>query len=104
MSASGSAANTDSMAPGPRSFSRATAFWVAGLAGSVQDLISVISRSARKLVKKLIQPFRKATPAPLPRASAPITLIRHVGAEALTHPAAGLRASLRPVGNAEIMP
>src|SRR5581483_4824578 len=33
-------------------------FCVAGLAGSVADLISVTRRSARKFVKKLIQPFR----------------------------------------------
>ena len=59
LSASGSAANTDSMAPGPTSFSRATAFCVAGLAGSVDDRISVISRSARKFEKKLIQPVRE---------------------------------------------
>jgi hypothetical protein len=38
--------------------SLATALWVAGLAGLVDERISVISRSARKFVKKLIQPFR----------------------------------------------
>src|SRR5204863_3830290 len=59
LSASGSAANTDSMAPGPTSFSRAIAFWVAALLGSFDDRISVTSRSARKFVKKLIQPFRR---------------------------------------------
>src|SRR5690242_16611492 len=58
LSASGNAANTGSMAPEPRSFSFAIDFCVAGLAGSVAALISVTSRSARKFVKKLIQPFR----------------------------------------------
>ena len=58
LSASGSAPNTASIAPGPTSFSRAIAFCVAGLDGSVADRISVTSRSARKFVKKLIQPFR----------------------------------------------
>src|SRR5437879_2145521 len=66
LSASGSTANTASMAPGPSSFSLATAFCVAGLAESVEDLISVTSRSARRFVKKLIQPFRRAQ---LPHAS-----------------------------------
>jgi hypothetical protein len=42
------------MAPGPRSFNRATAFCMTGLPASVDDRISVISRSARKFVKKLI--------------------------------------------------
>jgi hypothetical protein len=51
------------------------AFWVSGLAGSLEDRISVISRSARKLVKKLIQPFGKGTPARLPRAKASSTPI-----------------------------
>jgi len=59
LSASGSAANTDSMAPGPTSFSRAIAYWVAALLASFDDRISVTSRSARKFVKKLIQPFRR---------------------------------------------
>ena len=58
LSASGSAPKIGSIAPGPGLFSFATAFCVAGLAGSVVDRISVISRSARKFVKKLIQPFR----------------------------------------------
>src|ERR1700682_5985559 len=76
LSASGRAANTASMAPGPTSFSRATAFCVAAPVGpppptpppafcvaapveSFEDRISVTSRSARKFVKKLIQPFRR---------------------------------------------
>src|ERR1700730_7804694 len=59
LSASGRAANTASMAPGPTSFSRATAFCVATPVGSFEDRISVTSRSARKFVKKLIQPFRR---------------------------------------------
>src|SRR3974377_1392976 len=57
LSASGSAPSTVSMAPGPTSFSRATAFCVAGLVGSLEERISVSSRSARKFVKKLIRPF-----------------------------------------------
>jgi hypothetical protein len=48
------------MAPGPTSISRTTAFFVAGLAGSFEERISVTSRSARKFVKKLIEPFRAA--------------------------------------------
>src|ERR1700733_10410166 len=55
LSASGNAANTGSIAPGPRSLSFAIVFCVAGLAGSVADLISVTRRSARKFVKKLIR-------------------------------------------------
>jgi hypothetical protein len=43
----------------------AMAFCVAAFPESVEDLISVISRSARKFVKKLIQPFRLGS---LPRA------------------------------------
>src|SRR5215469_8975873 len=58
LSASGRAANTASIAPGPTSFSRATAFCVSELVGSGEDRISVTSRSARKFVKKLIQPLR----------------------------------------------
>src|SRR5215475_7441682 len=58
LSASGRAPNTHSMAGAPRSLSLAIAFWVAGLAGLVEDLISVTRRSARKFVKKLIRPFR----------------------------------------------
>ncbi len=61
LSESGRAAKTGSMAPAPRSFSLATARWVLWLEGSVVDLISVISRSARKFVKKLIQPLYRAT-------------------------------------------
>src|SRR6185312_2154528 len=57
LSASGNAANTGSIAPGPRSLSFAIVFCVAGLVGSVADLISVTRRSARKFVKKLIQPL-----------------------------------------------
>ena len=70
LSASGSAPNTASIAPGPTSFSRAIAFCVAGLDGSVADRISVTSRSARKFVKKLIQPFR-GEPLPARRRRAP---------------------------------
>src|ERR1700730_15302989 len=55
LSASGNAANTGSIAPGPRSCSFAIVFCVAGLAGSVAALISVTRRSARKFVKKLIK-------------------------------------------------
>src|SRR5262249_33735738 len=61
LSASGSAANIGSSAAGPPSFSFAMAFCVAGLWGSLEDLISVMSRSARRLVKKPIQPFRQGT-------------------------------------------
>jgi hypothetical protein len=43
------------------SFSRATAFCVSELVGSGEDRISVMSRSARKFVKKLIQPFRRSS-------------------------------------------
>src|ERR1035438_5099593 len=57
LSASGSAANTASMAPGPTSFSRSTAFLVAGSVGSFEERISVTSLSARRFVKKLIEPF-----------------------------------------------
>ncbi len=56
--ASGRAAKMGSIAPGPRSLSLAMAFFRAGLSASVDDRISVISRSARKFVKKLIQPLR----------------------------------------------
>src|SRR5690348_3726480 len=100
LSASGRAANTGSIAPGPKSFRRAMAFWVSGLAGSVQDLISVISLSARKLVKKLIQPFRKGTPAPLPRARSSSTPIsRDISAQAQTHPTRQDAPRGPPVGN-----
>ena len=58
LSASGSAPKIASIAPGPRPRSFATARCVAGLAGFVVERISVIRRSARKFVKKLIQPFR----------------------------------------------
>src|SRR5579863_4392065 len=71
LSASGNAANTASMALGPTSFSRATAFCVAGLAGSVEDRISVISRSARRFEKKLIQPVRRSNSAGMSAASLP---------------------------------
>ncbi len=65
LSASGNAANTGSIAPGPRSLSLAIVFCVAGLAGSVAALISVTSRSARKFVKKLINgsALSRETPA-----------------------------------------
>src|ERR1700722_11458969 len=61
LSASGSAPSTGSMAPAPTSFRRAMAFCRAGLAGSVEDRISVTSRSARRFVKKLIRPFRRGS-------------------------------------------
>src|ERR1700733_6433711 len=56
LSASGTAASTASIAPGPRSFSLAAAFWTAGSLGPVPDRMSDTSLSARKFVKKLIQP------------------------------------------------
>jgi hypothetical protein len=46
------------MAPAPKDLSFATALCVAGLAGFEDERISVTKRSARKFVKKLIQPFR----------------------------------------------
>ena len=58
LSASGSAPKTGSMAPGPRSLSLATAFWSRGSQDRLVERISVTSRSARKFVKKLIQPVR----------------------------------------------
>src|SRR5690349_8080034 len=64
LSASGRAAKIGSSAAGPTSFSFAMAFCVAGLWGFEEDLISVTSRSARKLVKKPIQPFRDDELAP----------------------------------------
>ena len=57
LSASGSAPRIGSMAPGPMSFSRAMAFCRAGLVASVAERISVTSRSARRFVKKLMQPI-----------------------------------------------
>src|SRR5512146_491989 len=99
LSASGEAANPGSIAPGPRPGRRAMAFWVSGLAGSVQDLISVISLSARKLVKKLIHPFRKGTPAPLPRANLPPPIRRDISAQAQTHPTRRAAPHGPPVGN-----
>src|SRR5580700_6168855 len=45
-----------SIALEPISFSFAAAFCATGSVGPVEDLISVTSRSARKLVKKLIHP------------------------------------------------
>src|SRR5215470_2444634 len=59
LSASGRAPKIGSIAPGPTAVSRATAFCVSELVGSDEDRISVMSRSARKFVKKLIQPFRR---------------------------------------------
>ncbi len=74
LSASGSAPRTGSIAPAPTSFSLAIAFCVAGLAGSFEDRISVTSRSARRFVKKLIQPLRQGssrhTKGPLPESHA----------------------------------
>src|SRR6266853_890768 len=66
LSASGRAPNTASMAPGPTSFSRATAFCVAAPVGSFEDRISVTSRSARKFVKKLIHLSVVETPCTPP--------------------------------------
>ena len=57
LSASARAAVTGSIAPGPSSRSFAIAFWVAGAATSVAVLSSVMNRSARMLVKKLMDPM-----------------------------------------------
>src|SRR3974390_1855336 len=59
LSASGNAAKIGSIAPGPSSLSLLAAFWAVASAGPVDDLTSVTSRSARKFVKKLIQPCRR---------------------------------------------
>src|SRR5919107_517569 len=59
LSDSGNAAKIESSAAGPVSFSFAMAFCVAGLWGSLDDRISLTSRSARILEKKPIQPFRR---------------------------------------------
>src|SRR6202042_2942281 len=58
LSASGNAPKMGSIAPAPKPLSLATALCVAGLAEFEVDRISVTRRSARKFVKKPIQPFR----------------------------------------------
>jgi hypothetical protein len=55
LSASASAAMTGSIAPGPSSRSFPIACWVLGAATSVADLRSMMKRSARMLVKKLMK-------------------------------------------------
>src|ERR1700735_3114624 len=58
LSASGNAPKMGSIAPAPRPLSLATDLCVAGLAEFEDERISVTRRSARKFVKKPIQPFR----------------------------------------------
>ena len=60
LSASGSAPRIGSIAPGPDLLQPRDRLLPRGAwSGSVDDRISVTSRSARRFVKKLIQPFRR---------------------------------------------